>query len=277
MGDSIADGLLQMFKMILTPNLLGGISDLSKTVTQFNGSAYSFATSINSTVIKPIAATILAIVLVLELARIGARFDGDQKMGVQQVASAIIKAVLVVVAIQNVDLILKAINEVSDRAIVAISASNATSGQIALPSKDTIEGAGMLQQLGTFGVLLIPFLLSVAASIVVKIIVFVRFAEIYVLTAAATLPLVFMAHPETKGISVGYLKKYASAVLQGVVLLIIVKIFTYFKVTPAFTKITSDNLLGTTAEQFPALILGSVVFIVLVVSSGKLARALVGE
>ena len=279
-SDALAQGLYTMFKFIFSPDLAGGITDLQKTIATFNVAAYGLAGDINSTIIKPIAAVVLAIILVLELARISSRFDGDQKLAVQQVATAMIKAVLVIIAIQNVDLILGAINQVGDNAISAVAAPGSLSSSQSYPSVQEIQEADLPSQLFTGGLLIIPWLLALIAGIILKVIVFVRFAEIYVLSAAATLPLVFMAHPETKSIAVGYLKKYAAAVLQGLMIIIMVKVFVELKkagLGGGGSSISGSDLLGTTLNAVPNMALSSVVFLFLIIASGRLARALVGE
>ena len=278
----MSEGLASMFKFVMNPDFGGGVDDVQKTVAEFNEAAYDLAIGLNSSVIKPIAATILAIILVLELARIGSRFDGDQKLGVQQVATAMIKAILVIIAIQNVDMILGAINQVGDTAISAAGGGgNPDIGSsVSYPSAEELKEAGLPAQVITAGILLVPGLVNIIASIVLKVIVFVRFAEIYVLSAAATLPLVFIAHPETKAISVGYLKKCGAAVLQGVVIIIIVQVFQAFKSAGGLgsgKSISATDLIGTTFAALPAMTLSSIVFLFMIISSGRLARALVGE
>lgn len=275
-NDFLANGLFTLFNLVLSPNLFDGVGKLTTTVANYNTDAYAFANNINSTIVKPIAATILAIILVLDLARIGSRVDGDQRLGVQMVATSVIKAVLVIIAIQNVHLILGAINQVGDTVIKTVGASTGGTLSNSVPSEDELKTVDLMGQLGTMVVLLIPALLGVIASIVLKVVVFVRFAEIYVLSAAATLPLVFMGHPETKGIAVGFLKKYAQAVLQGVILIIVLHIFTLFKLGNG-VKIDAANLIGSTVQAWPGLFLGSAVFLFFIISSGRFARALVGE
>lgn len=278
-NDLLAQGLAALFELVFGKNLLGGVTDLQSTIAGMNGGAYAFAKSINSTVVKPIAATILAIILTLDLARIGSRIDGDQKLGVQMVATSIIKACLVVVAIQNVDLILGAINQVGDTLIQSISLSSTSGFGGGAPGVEELKTVDLFGQLGTLVALLIPALFGVIASVALKVVVFVRFAEIYVLSAAATLPLVFMGHPETKGIAIGFLKKYAAAVLHGVILLITLKMFEFFgsKLGGGGGGISADNLIGTTFEAWPSMILSSAVFLFFVFSSGKLAHALLGD
>ena len=267
-----------MLSYIVNSDFGAGLQDLLKSISSYQTDAYTFVTNVNHLVIQPLAATILAIMLVIELDRISTRVDGDQKLGMQLVAAAMFKAAIMILVIQNVDLLLGAINEISDLSITKVydAANIDTSGAGGeIPDKNKISEAGFGQQLVLMMILFLPWLITLAASLIIKVVVFVRFAEIYVLTAGATLPLVFMGNPETKSIAIGYLRKYAAAVLQGIVLVAVIGVFRYFSADGL--NLDSSDLVGSAISQIGNILLTPIVFIFLIVSSGRIARALVGE
>lgn len=274
--------IISMLHTILDTASWSGIQDLTASMAKYDADAFNVARTINSVAVKPVAASIVAIVLVLELTRIGTRYEGDSKMGTQAVAAVMIKAALLVVAIQNTDLMLDAINEIGDTIISGVvndvpqslaGGGFTKDGEQAVRDMGVVDGAGLMVRL------LIPWLLSVAASVAVKIIVLIRFSELYVLSAGATLPMAFMGNQETKSITVGYLKRYGSAVLHGVMIVIVVAIYSRFNVaTVNMADVHSpDALSEAVGNNFGQMIIAPILFLFLIFGSGKLARALMGE
>ncbi len=276
----MSDILISMLTTIFGSGFTDGAAGLKDPISKYNTAAYDFANLVNSTAVKPIAATIVAIVLVLEFARISSRYEGDQKTGTQQVALAVMKSAMVVLAIQNIDMLIAAINEVGDKVIAATADVTPTAQTAGLSDtvKDAVNDADVTDQVALLAILFIPWLLALVASIALKLVVFIRFAEVYILSAAATLPVAFMAHPETKTIAIGYLRKYGAVVLQGVMILVVIGIYNTFQID-AFdlSTLTADNLLSQIASNIGAILLGPLLFLFLIFASSRLAKALVGE
>ncbi|MEW6872494.1 type IV secretion system protein [Trueperella pyogenes] len=274
------DIIISMLTAILGSSFATGSEALKTSVSSYNATAFEFAQTVNSVAVKPVAASIVAIVLVIELARITTRYEGDQKTGTQVVAAAVLKAVLLIVAIQNVDLILGAMNEVGEKIIGATSAltPDAKAGELSEAVSSAVEDMDTIDKAGLMLVLFVPWLLATLGSIAVKVIVFIRFAELYILSAAATLPLAFLGNQDTKGISIGYLKRYGGAVLHGVMIIIIVAIYSMFQLDAIdLSAVTGDTLLSTVTGNIGALIAGPVFFLFLIFGSGKLARSMLGD
>ena len=76
--------------------------------------------------------------------------------------------------------------------------------------------------------LLLPFVITIAAQVVIQVMVILRFVELYVMTAFASLPIAFLGHPDTKSMEISYLQKYAAASLQAATLMIAVAMYTTF-------------------------------------------------
>ena len=125
---------------------------------------------------------VVAIILVLELARVSSsRFDGDSKTGVQVIASIMIKAAMLIIAIQNVDLILGAINEIGDTIIALLSVGSPATQVTSAADIDSLD-MGTLEQVGAMIILFIPWLIAIVAGIAVKLVVLLRFAKVYILS-----------------------------------------------------------------------------------------------
>lgn len=203
---------------------------LNKGIDEFNKTAYDFITNLHSTAVLPITSVIISIILVLELARTASHMEGDHQLGVKIIAATMFKSALLVVAAQNSTLFLKAINEVSTKIITGIGITNTDYGPktsdtlekqiIPLVSNlDTGDQAGMLMML------LIPYLLVKAAEIIIYVMIFFRFAELYAMTAFSSLPIAFLGHPDTKSMGINYLQKYAAVSLQGATLMLAVAVY----------------------------------------------------
>lgn len=82
------------------------VADLLKTPAEYNADMYQLSLTVALSAVKPIASTILAIMCVLELARVSTRADGDRELGVKLVAMAMFKLTLVFTAAQHSELML---------------------------------------------------------------------------------------------------------------------------------------------------------------------------
>ena len=258
---------------------------LNKGIDEFNKTAYDFITNLHSTAVLPITSVIISIILVLELARTASHMEGDHQLGVKIIAATMFKSALLVVAAQNSTLFLKAINEVSTKIITGIGITNTDYGPktsdtlekqiIPLVSNlDTGDQAGMLMML------LIPYLLVKAAEIIIYVMIFFRFAELYAMTAFSSLPIAFLGHPDTKSMGINYLQKYAAVSLQGATLMLAVAVYNALISTFVndFRVIGKNaNLAAWTFSHYRDFIIAPILLIILILSSGKLAKALVGQ
>lgn len=113
---------------------------------------YQLSLTIARSAVKPIASTILAILCVLELARVSTRADGDRELGVKLVAMAMFKLVLVFTAAQHSELMLKAIDEIGEGVLGGIHAAAPTTGSasglgLGDSMRDAIDSAGAMGQI----------------------------------------------------------------------------------------------------------------------------------
>lgn len=272
-----------MLRQISTFSL--NTTQLNQGIDKFNTTAYDFITNLHSTAVLPITSVIISIILVLELARTATHMEGDHQLGVKIIAATMFKSALLVVAAQNSTLFLNAINEVSTNIITGIGVSITRYGPeksdtlekeiISLVSKlDDADQAGMIMML------LIPYLLVKAAEIIIYIMIFFRFAELYAMTAFSSLPIAFLGHPDTKSMGISYLQKYAAVSLQGATLMLAVAVYNALISTFVndFREIGKyENLADWMFGYYRDFIIAPILLIILILASGKLAKALVGQ
>lgn len=273
----MGDAIISMIGFILGTSV--DTSDLMKSAASYNSSAYTMATSINETGVKPVAAIIVGIICSLELARVASRVEGDGQLGVRLVAGVMLKLVLMVIAIKNSDMILKAIQGVGEAVTQNVSVyKESNTSNVVSRLVRVVNNMSWYDQFLLVILLFLPWIVACVANIALTVMIFLRFVEIYVLTSCATLPLAFIGHPETKSITVTFLRRYAKAILHGVVLIIVVVL--YSKINPSsvdFSGVTSGNILSYCVKNIGNLLVAPIVFAILVVSSNKFTGALVGE
>lgn len=191
------------------------------------------------------------------------------------------KSALLVVAAQNSMMFLDAINEVSTKIIANITKGTTTKHHATLPKNldDLVNNTGLEDQAGLIMMLLFPFLITLAAQIIIKVMVIFRFAELYIMTAFASLPIAFLGHPDTKSMGISYLQKYAAVSLQAATLMMSVALYTKFaNFSSGLSSIPNNQTLNSwMVAHYTDFILPPVILMVLIISSGKLAKALVGQ
>ncbi|EHM87889.1 hypothetical protein HMPREF0045_01294 [Actinomyces graevenitzii C83] len=258
------------------------INGLTDSLQGHTAQAYKVVTNLHSTAVLPVSTVVISIILVLELARNATHMEGDHQMGVKIIAATMFKSALLVVAAQNSMMFLNAINEISTKIIAGISKTN---NKIYKPDElpdrvnKLIEDAGTVDQAGLVMMLLLPFIISIAAQVVIQVMVIIRFAELYIMTAFASLPIAFLGHPDTKSMGISYLQKYAAVSLQGATLMMAVALYSEFiNFSGQFASIGKNQSLNdwmfTNYAQF---VICPVLLMILILSSGKLAKAIVGQ
>ena len=257
------------------------INGLSASLKGHNPAIYKIVTDLHSTAVLPISAVVISIILVLELARNATHMEGDHQMGVKIIAATMFKSALLVVAAQNSMMFLDAINEVSTKIIAGITKTNINNPPGVLPARvnKLIDDAGTVDQAGLVMMLLLPFVITIAAQVVIQVMVILRFAELYVMTAFASLPIAFLGHPDTKSMGISYLQKYAAVSLQAATLMIAVAMYTKFidfsgKFASIGAKQSLNDWMFTNYAQF---VICPVLLMILILSSGKFAKAIVGQ
>lgn len=257
---------------------------LTQTISGYSVEAYNLAIEINDAAVKPVSATILAIMLVFELARISTKFDVDRELGIKLVAAAMFKSYVLVTLATNAKLILDALNEaaklitngLSGRTTNAVSASL---GGITPELKSALGSLGYAEGIPLTVLLIIPYLMVTLVSVGVRVIVFFRFFELYMLSAFVTLPIVFAANPETKSITVGYVRRYGAVLLQAAVILVALKVYSVllgkFTELPAYTS--DQNVLWWVSTNMGAFLLAPIVLGIIVAQSSRVAKAILGE
>ena len=206
---------------------MGQNSGLLSSLTDWNSTLAGYADSISSGVVMPIALTVLALFMVLELYNFTqtiAMNGGSTAFTIQQVALVMLKITLCRWAVLHSTEILNAMFE------VAATVTNGIAGYVGSGQVNTevdIENAinalpgGIGNMPVAMELMVVSWMLRLV-NIVINTIVAARFIELYVYNALASLPIATLCYRELHGIAVNFLKNYMAVALQGAVLYLVI-------------------------------------------------------
>ncbi len=287
----IDNGLVDMLNAISSRFDKDTIGLLSQTPAGKYPDAYKTATSISTQAVKPVAMTILAIVFTLEIIKVSKHVDETGDRGVRMIVSALIKIIIIYMAAMNAEwlcqLITYLIQQIGNGVTKIVNVNQGFNPQPLVDNKQNpislgdfmkpkIQSAGTFSKIMGYVVLLIPFLVSVAIGIIVKILVLLRFFELIIMTAFGALPISFLSYEGTKSWGEGYIRTYASCAFSNITLLIAIGIYGSMRqdLLNINSSTTFDQLIST---NFGGLLASSFLLGGLVVISQKAAKALFGQ
>lgn len=263
---------------------------LTKTPAGQYPQAYRTVTSIATTAVKPVAMTVLAVVFSLEVLKASRHVEDDGTRGVRTIVGSLFKVILIYLAAMNAgwlcQLVTYLIQQMGTGVSRLVSAQDATEEFKQLGDKmlktGMIDKASTFQQVLSFLILLIPFVVSLLSSIAVRVLVVLRFVELLILTAFGALPIAFFGFEGTRSWGEGYVREYASCMFSNITLLIGLGVYraviggllTKNGKKVDFTRIPLNDLVF---HNLGGLVIMSVILIGLVLISQRAAKALFGQ
>ena len=129
---------------------------------------------------------------------------------------------------------------------------------------------------GNYGVRIvvngIASIVGAAATLSVKVMVLLRFIELYFFRAIAPVIVAFWMGDNTRHIAINFLKTFGAIALQGAVIVLILAIWQGFNIDTAI-QVSKDSWFGSFADGF-SYIGKCVVFLILLVGSQRKAKQL---
>ena len=269
------------------------VDSVTKDILDFSAGTSQVVSDISDFAVMPVALTVLAIVMMVELNRKASHIEADHQTGVKLIAAVIFKYIILVMAVKNSGILLNAI-----RALVAnvmgdphldpegAGVSVNENGAAVSAFQASIDKASSVDQVGMLIFLLIPFLVTLAAKATLMIVVLLRFAEIYMLTAFSPLPFAFLGNDETKSFGTSFLRKYVEVCIHGVCIIVSILIYkgiisvasnaengSFLEVSP----IGSDDPLAWLVGNYLPILITPVILMMVVLGSGKIAKAIAGN
>lgn len=273
-------------------NMLNAIGDgidstlmdkLSLNPVQFNETMHAMSVNVHNTAVKPVSAAVASVVCTLELARVSARADGDSQLGTRIVFMTLFKCAIVLLFAGNALVILDGIDAVSGDIISGMTSlmpetSTGDDAMLGDQMRDAISKAGTIGQSGLMMLVLIPFLVSQIAGVILVAVVYLRFMQLYMLTCFASLPVVFLAADPTRQMGIGYFRRYGQTSFQAITLTLGIVLYrTFMADMLQIGEFTGDDLWGFIIDNFGNFLIGSLMLGCLVMVSTAVSRAIFGE
>ena len=255
---------------------------LSQAPETWNPALYQLAVNVHGVAVKPLTSVVLAVMFTLELARNSTRIEADRDLGAKIVAGTMFKIALVFIAVQNAGLFIGMFNRVTQFLMQGVSSQMSfevagEGGQLGDLMRDQIRDAGVMGQAALFFLLVIPWLLSQLASVVFTVVLYVRFIELYALTAFQSLPFAFLVHEATKPIGVGFFKSYARTSVNAVCVFVCLVFYQRIVVDAVRIPDSADKgMVSWVTGNFGNLMMAGILLFFVIAVSQRVSRAIAG-
>ena len=255
---------------------------LSQAPETWNPALYQLAVSVHEVAVKPLTSVVLAVMFTLELARNSTRIEADRDLGVKIVARTMFRIALVFIAVRNAGLFIGMFNRVTQFLMQGVSSQMSfevagEGGQLGDLMRDQIRDAGVMGQAALFFLLVIPWLLSQLASVVFTVVLYVRFIELYALTAFQSLPFAFLVHEDTKPIGVGFFKSYARTSVNAVCVFVCLVFYQRIVVDAVRIPDSADKgMVSWVTGNFGNLMMAGILLFFVIAVSQRVSRAIAG-
>lgn len=254
----------------------GQISSLGSSLPEYQADMWQAVEAVHNLAVKPISSAVLAIMFVMMLARTSTHIESDSQLGVRIVAATMFKVAMIFIVVQNAMTILGGLLQISTDITKSILVNPETNpAGIGTAMKDQIDSMNPLEQLGALILLLIPFIVGVVAVLIPFVLIFIRFLQLFIMAAFASLPLTFLGHEDTKPIAIGYLKAFAATALSGTVMVLVIVLVAKMSFT-GFGEFNGE-VLPFIAGNFWNMMIGPLVLVFGLLTANGMAKKLVGD
>ncbi|MBC1890065.1 hypothetical protein HCA63_17040 [Listeria booriae] len=250
---------------------------LTKSLDSYLPELYKYAVLIMETVMMPVAYTILALFFLLEIQKISTKVEsggGAPTTGFEMVMKTMVKMALCKMVIDSLSLILRAIMELSVyliQKIMGLVSSSQVKGNIvdvnAVVTK--VEDMSFWEALGVLIVLIIVVLVTIIAIVFARVMVVMRFFELYLLFAVSPLPIATLPHDEFSSVAKNFLKNFIAVSLQGVLIFLVLSFYPIL-INSAFMGDNSGNVF----MAMVAVLGYSFVLIISIFATGKWSKSI---
>lgn len=246
--DLITDGIIDFLVSIYTEFFIGvsELYELAMVTPQkwLDGTIWNAVVKFNNVAVAPIAWTLLSMFLCFELVHVISRANAKGQEQYLLVCQAVLKIIIAKALMENVTVIISALFEISTfiiskgKGLIAISKINI--------SADTSEFADSFENTGFWTVLaagLEGLILAMAQKlcfIIGKVIIQLRFVEIYSFTAVSSLAFSTFPSEEYSQIGKNFIKRMAASALHVIFICAILYMYVIILSHQSFTGLSDD-------------------------------------
>jgi hypothetical protein len=248
-----------------------GTSMLSGTLGSLIPGFYSIASGLSSSAIMPLAYTVLALFMLLELYKASVRIEGAGggfQTGAEMIFKVLIKVALCKIVLDNTPQLLTAIHNTFSNLIGAVAGSSAAGGIDLGAIESQLDGLdGIFAGIPYLLFALICAIVAGAAYIITQIIIMARVVEIYLYVAVAPLPMATFPNEEMSSLGKNFLKSFAAIGLQGILIWLVLRFIPQIFSAVSFS---GSSLLMTLI----GVIAQCITIIVALTSTGRIAKSI---
>ena len=238
---------------------------LKKDFSLLTGGAYATITGVAQNVLNLAGYPILAILTVVQIAKIGSKMDGNATLpAFKDIIFVFVYYAVFYTLITNSTYICGGIYEVVLNIIKSISSPGTASVNVYSEIADNWDQYVTENGVMTLLILaLISFIAAFIGNIISFVVVFARAIQIYAYTAFAPIPLALLGAEVTRSYGTGFLKNYLAVCLAGVLIVVIMIMGPYIMNAGA-------------AFGIPGALAAVVVYIMALTQSGGWAKEIIG-
>lgn len=237
------------------------------------GVLWNHVVNFNQNVVLPIGWTILSLFLLLELASLFKQADAKGLESIYWIMMIFMKIIISKTIMDNLDMIIGAIFEISATLVNNGSSYLFNSGAMEIDVSsfgDTFEGATTLECIGYFLMGLLLHLGQSICHILAKVVIQLRFLEIYVFVGVAALPFATLSSKEYSSIGKNFIKRLVGLAVHVVFICLV--LYMYVIIAPTSLVATDSSPTGALFDAFGYTLL----MIISLFQTGGWSKSLVG-
>lgn len=212
---------------------------------------------------KPIAATILAMMFMLELYNVTVRADNEGTRAFDIPFKTMIKCVICLTVFNATPQIMELLFSIPQQIVGALSVGSSANTSVNIGDIATqLDAMKLGERLLTAVLVTVVSLVYKFAGMVVKLVLLGRLIEIYVLFALAPLPMATIGNKDLNSVAKKFLKSFAAVCIQGAVLFIILAFYPALvaMATSSLSAVSDDVMAPLWTMLFSALVLVICIF-----------------
>lgn len=256
---------------------------LGTTAGKFN--LAGLITKVSDGAIKPVAATLLAMGMLLQLLKIAKKMDqgGGMMPSVREVVALFVWCAVMMYMVRNGVGIVKDLYAMVQEIVKAASSTASSYGAAANPEwwgkdnlitfpEDGYIAAGWIIVLEC----LIAWIVASFAIVISYAMMLGRAIEIYLTAMFAPIPFALMGFDETRSWGWGYIRQFLALCLSGVVMVIVLYMFPYLVISIVGNIGTGLSGIATVFEMLAKVTAACVVVAMTLTKSTQIARSMLG-
>lgn len=277
----ICETLLNQYLSFIQNISIGGILTASFDDIFGNSggtSLYTVMNDVHDSVVVPLAHSILALVMLVQVVKISQRIDATSTMpAVKEIVFLAVFFVIFTWLINSSADICTAVYDTINQLTIAMGDPATLNLSIELGETDGITVGTVF---GLLLFLLIGWLIGIIAWIICFVMVYFRALQLYIYTTFSPIPFAFMGFEETRSFGVNFCKNFVAVCLAGAIMTFALIAFPALAAgVVTDTPVLAPSIIGGQMQGlvvFIKLIAISLVLIFVMIKSGSMARDILG-